>query len=192
MCAIPEDILETARQDCQKIVDRMKNMPMSGIVNAIEQMRACQIIIMPIESGEISSTCLATCPVSLLMGKQEKTKKVIDKKFRHYFIHYRKSKNRELERFRIAHECGHCYDVPPLTGERKLYPAIVPEVNLELYVVKFELADEQYADAFASILINYPFSRSEEFPDVVVDDSLRSKIDRYAEQGYLQSTFFRD
>jgi len=187
---IPRDILERAREGCQSLIDQLKTMPMSNIVNAIEQIKACQIIIQPIEAKEITTdSCLSTCDISLLVGRQKRAK-IIDKKFRHHFIHYEKSDNKELEKLRVAHECGHCYFAWPLTKERKIYTAIIPKVNLELYLVRFDLEDECLADAFASIMVNYPFSSSEEYPDVVIDKILLDKIEEYAEKGYLKSTSF--
>ena len=192
MSAIPDDILEKAREACQKIINQLKTMPMSNIINAIEQIKACQIIIQPIETEEITTnSCLSTCDISILIGKQKRTKKIIDKNFRHHFIHYERNDNKELERIRVAHECGHCYFAWPLKGDLKVYPATIPKVNLELYLLKFGLIDELYADAFASIIVNYPFSPSEEYPDVIIDGKLLEKIEEYAKNGCLQSTFFR-
>ena len=184
-------ILEKVGRDCQRLIDQLKTMPMSNIVNVIERIKACQIIILPIETEEIrTNSCLSTCDISILMGKQKKTKKVIDKRFRHHFIHYEKSYNKELERLRVAHECGHCYYAWPLKKKRKIYTEIVPRVNLELYLLRFDLEDELLADAFACIMVNYPFSSSEEYPDVVIDRMLLDKIEEYAKKGYLQSAFF--
>lgn len=191
MSVIPARILEKAREDCQEIIDKLKTMPMCSIVNVIEQILPCQIIIQPITTSEISSTCLAICPISLIAGNRRGTKKIIKKDFRHYFIHYARSDDKELERFRVAHECGHCYSWPPLEGNRKVYPALIPEVGLELYMVRFELVDEMYADAFASIMVNYSFSPTGVYPDVVISKKLLGKIEEYARKGYLRSTFFK-
>lgn len=190
MAAIPMDILEKARKDCQRLIDQLRTMPMSSIVNAIEQTKACQIFIKPIERPEIPNTCLATCNISILAGKEVGEQKLVKRKFRHHFIHYKKSNNKELERIRVAHECGHCYSAWPLKEKRKMYTAIIPKVNIELYLLKFELVDEQYADAFASIMANYPFSPSEGYPDVVINRKLLDKIEEYSTKGYLQSPFF--
>lgn len=192
MPAIPHDILETAAEGCQKVVDQLKAMPMSNIVNAIEQIKACQIFIMPVEKSKIANTCLATCEMSLLMEKRQKRKKAIARKFRHHFIHYAKTADKELERIRVAHELGHCFFYWPAKGrQNKLYPAKITDVNVNLYLVEFELIDEYLADAFASLMVNYPFSTSEKYPDVTVDKKLRDKIEEYKTKDYLQSPFFK-
>lgn len=192
MSTIPMDILEKVRKECQTIIDKLKTMPMSNIVNVIEQIKACQILIHPITTKDITvNSCLSTCDVLMFMGTQEQTKIVIDKTFHHHFIHYVQSDNKELERIRVSHECGHCYFAWPLKERQERYTAIVPEVKLELYLLKFELIDELYADAFASIMANYLFSSSEKYPDVVINKKLLNKIEEYASKGYLQSTFFR-
>ncbi len=194
MPTIQMNILENARKDCQEIIDYLKTMPMSNIVNAIEQIKACQTIIKPIETEEITNTCLATCDISILTGKHEKNNKVIEKKFRHHFIHYEKSKNKELEKIRVAHELGHCYGHWPLNErkeEGRIHSDIIPDVNIPLYIIEFNKPEEAYADAFASIMVNYPFSPSEQYPDVIINKKLLDKIEEYAKKGYLQSPFVK-
>lgn len=192
MLAIPHNILERAREGCQELIDRLKTMPMSNIVNTIEQTKACQIFIKPIEKPKIPNTCLATCNISILAGKEEGRQKRVKKRFRHHFIHYEKSDNKELERIRVAHELGHCFFYwLPKGRNNKLYIAKIPDTDIKLYLVKFELIDERLADAFASIMVNYPFSTSEKYPNVTINKKLLDKIEEYKTKGYLQSPYFK-
>ncbi|MHC4476934.1 MAG: hypothetical protein ACYTEL_14910 [Planctomycetota bacterium] len=154
---IRKHVLERILIEASRFVARAESLHLSSIAKSIEHERGCQIFIEPFDerepTGQVTG-CLATCEPCIVreVGRPPlKEFKIL--KIQHHFIFYRPfPENIEVERFRIAHELGHCALHWPL-GPRadRLFKGSYHGIN-DMYMVGYIREEEEEADAFACLL----------------------------------------
>lgn len=186
---ISKDVVDKVAAIGKPFVEYAKKLPLASIAKSIEQMKGCQIFIEPFYNGGARvdcDGCLATCEPYIVPDIDEMPSKKFAIKIRQHFIFYMPSDDIEVERFRVAHELGHCALHWPL-GERanRKVGGHVIDVG-EMYLVKFQKEEELEADAFACLLgLHRPAPRRTTVWEV--NDLLFQKIAEYNNKGLLQS-----
>jgi len=109
--------------------------------------------------------------------------------WRDHFIFYRRAgRDREAERWCIAHELGHCILHFPVAGRKhEVVRWTVTSKQRDGYMSEYDKKDEREADAFACLLTAHrpqPRGRKKKF---ALDDDFYSKVAEYVDRGFLQS-----
>lgn len=185
---IRKEILERIAIEGNRLGAHADSLHLSSIAKAIEYQRGCQIFIEPFdEKGPDAECtgCLATCEPCIIrdVGKPPlKEFKCLN--IRHHFIFYRPCpEDIEIEKFRIAHELGHCALHWPLgPREDRLFKGSYND----LYMVRFLKSEEEEADAFACLLTAHRPTPPRSIT-LEINDFLFEKITSYESKGLLRS-----
>lgn len=196
---ITPDVLRRVMIEANRYLPYAEQLHLSSIAKSIEHSKGCQIFIEPFEEKGLAEHCtglLATCEPCIIrdVGKAPlKEFKILT--IRHHFIFYRPCpENIEVERFRVAHELGHCALHWPL-GPRaeRLHKGSYRDMN-DLYMVEFLRHEEEEADAFACLLTAHrppPPTVDRPAPPrsttLELNESLYKKIEQYERLGLLRS-----
>ena len=188
---IQQKVLQKVAANCQGLVTKANSLHLSSIAKCIEMETRCQIFTEAFrdlgpQKGAVSF--LGTCEGEFVLdsgkNKEEKTSPF---RFKHHFIFYRKCpEDIEVERFRVAHELGHCALHWPL-GSRKnrlIYTHCPGAGNM--YMVEYNKNEEEEADAFAA-LISY-YTMPERSNVLKVDASFLDKLNEFGRKGLIISS----
>lgn len=185
--AIQKEVLKRVLSVAQQFVTNAQSVHLASIVKSIEQMKGCQIFIETFDnepSGDCIA-CLATCEPYIVWDLTQSSSKERAIRIRHHFIFYKPClEDIEAERFRVAHELGHCALHWPL-GPRtdRLVKGQIPGVG-EMYMISFLKEEEMEADAFACLLttLRLPPKRG---ALLEVNDDLLKKVKEFEERGFI-------
>lgn len=150
---IPEKTVEYVIERTEELFKHLRSIPFIDVTEIIEEICGCRVSIYCYNSLPIP--CLGTCDEQIILLKDKK-KMVpeVSLDTRHHFIFFRKNTDEEIEAFEVAHELGHCYLHWPLEKrEKRLISLKVPELQNDMYMVRFNKKEECEADAFGCILV---------------------------------------
>lgn len=186
---IDKEVVERVAEIGQPFVEYAKKLQLASIAKSIEQIKGCQIFIEPFYNGGPDTECegcLATCEPYIVqeIDKIPSVKNAV--RIRQHFIFYKPSPSDiEAERFRIAHELGHCALHWPL-GKRKMrkVSGYITGVG-DMYIIEFLKKEEMEADVFACLLgLHRPAPKRDFVWEV--NNLVFEKISEYNEKGLLQ------
>jgi len=186
---IDKEVVERVAEASLPFVEYTKKLQLASIAKSIEQIKGCQIFIEPFYNGGPSTKCegcLATCEPYIVPEIDKVPSEKTAVKIRQHFIFYKPSpSDNESERFRIAHELGHCALHWPL-GDRKVRKVAgkIKDVG-GMYIIEFLKEEEMEADAFACLLGLYRPAPKRDFV-WEVNNLVFDKIQEYNKKGLLQ------
>lgn len=188
--AIQKEVFKRVLSVAQEFVANAQSIHLASIAKSIEQMAGCQIFIEPFRDngpGGDCIACLATCEPYIVWDLTQSSLKERAFRIRHHFIFYKPCpEDIEAERFRIAHELGHCALHWPLGPRRnRLVKGQIPGVGkMKMYMISFLKEEEMEADAFACLLTAHrlPPKRGT-LPEV--NDDLLKKVKEFEDRDFL-------
>jgi hypothetical protein len=159
----------------------------------IEDDMGCHIIIRPVEKnlGIVSRVVTdeeREIGTRIRYWFSAKPKVNVPKVRRHFIFYMPCPEDVEVERFRIAHELGHCALHWPLDPSRREleHNKDIPDTGRRAYAVRFSQREEAEADVFACLaLIKYQsvcFGRREE---IELKDITIKKVEEYMKKNLL-------
>ena len=178
-------ILENVARKCRPTVVLAELFHLTSVAKAIEHVRYCQIFMEGFESdSRVPKSKCFTATVEPFFAFKPKDGSELT--FVQHFIFYRRDKDPDVERFRVAHELGHCALHWPLDDRisRRIFGNI-PEIG-QCYIVNFDEKEEQEADAFACLLrVHRP--KPVRSVTLEVNTNVQNIVEEYAKRGILQS-----
>lgn len=185
--SIKLDTLESVAKICQQIISVAESLHLAYAAKAIEQERGCQIFMEVFEEtqklgdfGAFTANCEPFVALQTQSGEELKLH------FVQHFIYYKRDKNEEIERYRVAHELGHCALHWPLGDRRKRRVfATLPKIG-RVYLVRYTQKEEEQADAFA-ILLGVHRPKIRKHRKIEIDSKVHKKVQEFTEKGILVS-----
>ena len=159
--ALTEEALSRIQKRAEHLIEDAKSLHLSNIAKSIEQQEGCQIFMVPLDeaASELKSTrWVATCQSYIRITRDTadtSSKKSEIVPICHHFIFYKTCpEDIEVERLRVAHCLAHCALHWPL-GPRKKRLVNASFQGVDVYMVRFLPAEEEEANALASLLTAY-------------------------------------
>ena len=184
---IEYDRLVEVMKRCEPLVKIADSLHLTSIAKALEQEQGCQIFISGCEEeARIAEVDCFTghCEPFLILRPREDSQKPAFV-FVQHFIFYKRHEDSEVERWRVAHELGHCALHWPLKErESRRVSGSLAGIG-KFYLVQYTLEEEAEADAFACLISAH--RPAPQRPPVTVDQRVFDRVKEYTERGILQS-----